>query len=178
LEASVTWQDEENARQAGRLRRQAEWDEQHRDAGYDEQHRDAGYDSPAGWSALGDLDPPSDVSRPPRPGRCNCGCAGADLAAKASYPDALGIAPESGQPAAVLLAWQLGHRSDPAAIREEARSAAAAELAEPRLDGRNALRQLVMNRNPDGSNLSGSRALALIRQLGVGGVGHEPGVRP
>jgi hypothetical protein len=174
----VSWDSEENARRAARLGRQQEWDEEHR-AGYDEFNgTDAGYDSPDGWSALSDLDPPQGVLRPPRPGRCNCGCAGADLAAKASYPDALGIPPESDQPAAVLLAWQLGHRSDPAAIREEARSAAVAELAEPRLDGREALRQLAVNRNPDGGNLSGSRALALIRQLQIGGVGHEPGVRP
>ena len=145
----MTWQDEENARQAALLRRQQEWEDEHRALPTSHWPADEWQD-PAGFR--------------PEP---------------APYPDALGdLPPSSDQPAAVLLAWQLGHRSDPAAVREEARSAKTAELAEPRLDGRDALRRMAVSRNPDGGNLSGSRALELIRQLGVAGVGHEPGCRP
>jgi hypothetical protein len=70
------------------------------------------------------------------------------------------------------LSRQLDARMDDDPLTREERSAAA------RLTGREALRQLGVSRDPDGSNLSGSRALALIRQLEIGGIGHEPGCRP
>jgi hypothetical protein len=158
----MTWQDEENARRAARLHREREWQDAHRRA----------------------LPPGRAVTRlPPAPPRCNCGCQDA----AAPYPAALGdIPPESDQPAAVLLAWQLARRdSDPLTASEEARALWADRVAQADLaagtvplDGHEALRRISVNRNPDGGRLSGSRALALIRQLEIGGVGHEPGCRP
>jgi hypothetical protein len=59
------------------------------------------------------------------------------------------------------------------AAREDALGAPAGTL-----DGRAALRQLAVRSNPDGGNLAGSTALARLRDLGIAGVGHEPGCRP
>jgi hypothetical protein len=101
--------------------------------------------------------------------RCNCGCQGEP--APPPYPDGLGIAPESSQPAAVLLAAHLARRNaDPLTVAEEARDTRAAELAGrlPRLDGREALRRLeTQSREPGGGTLAGSHARALIRQLEI-----------
>jgi hypothetical protein len=147
---------------AARLRRQMEWDEEYRERPAPQ------------WPEETDAWPPTwpEQGLSPDP---------------APYPAGLGdIPPQSSQPAAVLLAWQLGRRgTDPLTKYEEARAMRADRVAEReleagtvRLDGREALRRMAVSRNPDGGNLSGSRALDLIRQLGVGGVGHEPGARP
>jgi len=161
----MTFQDEENARVAARMRREREFAEEHRFA------------LPSGFTV-----------RPLRPGytspaRCNCGCQGADAVPSAPYPDSLGVPPESGQPAAVLLAHLLARRdADPLTREEEARAQVADRVAQAGIDagttplgGREAVRQLAL-RDADGANLAGSHALALIRQLGIAAVGHEPGV--
>jgi len=163
----VSYQDETPAEaQARRTRRDIEWDEEHRErppaASWPEQE----WPGPAGFG----------------------------LAGQAPYPDALdGIPPDSGQPAAVLLSSHMPrHYKDPLTVSEEAAAEAADARAVAELDAgitrvtdaRAELRKMP-RRNPDGTNLSGGaakdwvrRAEARMRQLELGGVGHEPGVAP
>jgi hypothetical protein len=83
-----------------------------------------------------------------------------------------------GQPGAVLLSRAYAQRdADPLTVYENARDEAAARHADTTTDGRAALAGLRSRRNPDGSRLSGTAALAVVRamaDLGIGGVGHEP----
>jgi hypothetical protein len=165
----MTWA-EEDAKAAARLARQREWDEFYADQ--EAAHRSARHPVP--------LPPP----RGPGPA-CPCGCQAGYAPRPGPDPsDPDDIPPSSDQPAAVLLAAHLARRNaDPLTRAEEIRAIRADQVAladleagTVPLDGREAVRRLGVHREADGSNLAGTHALALLRQLGVAGVGHEPGV--
>ena len=119
---------------------------------------------------------------------CNCGCQ--EAGDGVPYPAGLAdVPPDASAVQGHLLVAGMTERSYPwPGAREEAYQAKAAEMRAARedalgapagtLDGRAALRQLAVRSNPDGSNLTGSTALARLRDLGIAGVGHEPGCRP
>ena len=119
---------------------------------------------------------------------CNCGCQ--EAGDGVPYPAGLAdVPPDASAVQGHLLVSGMTERSYPwPGAREEAYQAKAAEMRAARedalgapagtLDGRAALRGIAVHREPDGSNLSGSHARELMRQLGVVAVGHEPGCRP
>jgi hypothetical protein len=84
---------------------------------------------------------------------------------------------DDGQPGLVL-ARRLQERSrDPLTAYEKAYEETAAALAEPRTEGRAGALELRRYHNPDGSNLAGTAARYVLDELGIAGVGHEPGLR-
>jgi hypothetical protein len=131
----MTWRDEENERAAARLRRWAEFEEEHRALPTTMAPYPAALDS-QGWSRAPRPKPPVSADGPS----------------------------EKRQPGEVLLGL-LAKSADPLTARETGRDQAAAEHADLNLDGREAARQLGVHRNPDGSNLSGSAAKARMLEI-------------